>query len=105
MTVYLKHKDSDKIYKLTTAENQRLFKFNNIPFGDYFAYAYTIDKTLSNTSGVETKASGGYTKAVPCGLTVQCNDHSLIKIEINNKITEDTILICDWYGAIVPKEK
>ncbi len=104
MTVYLKETNSDKVYKLTTTDNQRLFKFTNIPFGDYCAYAYTFDKTLTDTSGIETKASGGYTKAVPCGLTVNCNDHTLINFKIDNNISKDTISICDFYGAIVPTE-
>ena len=105
MNVYLKEKNSDKIYKLTTVENQRLYKFTDIAYGDYVAYAYTVDKTMSDINGVEYKSSGGYTHAVPCGLTVKCKDHSLIEIKIDKKIYSDTISICDFYGAIVPTEK
>lgn len=105
MKVYLMEINSDKVYKLTTTENQRLFKFTNIPFGDYCAYAYTIENTLTEPSGIKIKASGGYTKAVPCGLSVKCKDHTLINFKIDNSVSKDTIRICDFYGAIVPTEK
>lgn len=105
MTVYLKDTATAKIYKLTTVENQRDFRFTNIPFGDYVAYAYTIDKTLSDMSGIKRKASAGYTMAVPCGLRVDCKDHTLITIKVNSKNNDDTIRIFDWYGAEVPLEQ
>ena len=39
MTVYLKQTNSNKVYKQITKENQRLFKFTDIPNGEYCAYA------------------------------------------------------------------
>lgn len=104
MTVYLQDISNKKVYKILIQEDQRSFKFNDLPFGDYYAYAYTIEKVSSDVNGNSFKASGGFTKAVPCGLSVDCNDHSLIPIEIDAKITKDTISICDWYGALVPDE-
>ncbi len=104
MTVYLKQTNSQKVYQLKTIENQRSFKFTNIPFGECCCYFYTIYKILTDTRGIESKASGGYTKAVPCGLTVDCKDHTLIKFRIDSNICKDTISICDFYGAIVPSE-
>jgi hypothetical protein len=104
MTVYLRQTNSDKVYKLTTKENQSLFKFKDIPFGEYCCYAYTLDSTIEDTNGIKTKAIGGYTKAVPCGLTIDCNDHTLINFKIDSISSKDTISICDFYGAIVPNE-
>jgi hypothetical protein len=104
MTVYLKQTNSQKVYKLKTKENQRSFKFTNIPVGEYYCYSYTIDKILTDTRGIGHKASGGYTKAVPCGLTVDCKDHTLIKFKIDSNIGKDTINLCDFYGAIAPSE-
>jgi hypothetical protein len=83
MNVYLQDNITGKIYKLTTKENQREFKFKNILYGEYIAYAYPVEELLN---GAGTKIGGGYTNAVPCGLTYKCNDHSLIKININSKI-------------------
>ena len=105
MTVYLQETNLDTTFKLTTIENQRLFKFTNIPYGKYYAFAYTIDKVYIDTNDFKFKANGGYTQVVPCGLTVNCKDHSLIIIKLNNKEFKDTISICDWYGAKVPPEK
>jgi len=104
MNVYLKETHSQKIYKLTTNQDQRRFKFRNIPFGDYTAYAYTLDKVSMDRKGAQSQAKGGYTKAVACGLTIHCHDHSLIKIKIKSRRYKDTISICDFYGAIVPTE-
>jgi hypothetical protein len=102
MNVYLQDNITGKIYKLTTKENQREFKFKNILYGEYIAYAYPVEDLLN---GAGTKIGGGYTNAVPCGLTYKCNDHSLIKININSKIHYNTISICDFYDVVIPAEK
>lgn len=104
MTVYLKESKSKKVYKVITQEAQQSFKFKGIPFGDYFAYAYTLEKVMMDSDGKGSKASGGFTQAVPCGLTVNCNDHSLIPVKLRSRVHKDAIKICDWYGAKVPPE-
>ncbi len=88
MVVYLKEINTNQTYTLATKQNQKQFSFANIPLGNYFAYAYTVDK-----------AHGGYTNAVPCGLSYECQDHSLINIELKGQPFHDTISICDWYGS------
>jgi hypothetical protein len=80
MTVYLKSTKSGKIYKLVTKEDQKFFKFSNIPYGEYCCYAYTLDKTVTDIDGNKNKASCGFTKAVVCGLSVDCNDHTLTSV-------------------------
>lgn len=104
MKVYLKSKETSKTYSLVIKENQKTFKFRKILEGNYVAFAYTIEETNIDFNNKAFKASGGYTKAVPCGLTVNCNDHSLISFKVKNGKTTKLIDICDWYGAIVPKE-
>ena len=104
MTIYLKDINSDEIHKLKTEENQRQFKFTASPQGEYYLYAYTIEKTSVDSKGSVSRAKGGYTKAVPCGLNVKCNDHTLLLIKLKDKVFKDTISLCDWYGAIVPEE-
>lgn len=105
MNVYLKEAKSNKVYKVITQENQQAFKFKSIPFGDYYAYAYTIEDLTIDSNGKKAKASGGFTQAVPCGLNVNCTDHSLIPIKLRSKTNKEVIKICDWYGAKVPSEK
>ena len=105
MNVYLKAAGSNTIYKLVSKENEQAFMFKKIPEGSYVAYAYTIEATMIDLNNKKSKASGGFTRFVPCGLSVDCKDHSLISFKVNNGKTTDAISICDWYGAIVPVEK
>lgn len=104
MNVYLKNKETSKTYSLLIKENQQSFKFKKIQEGNYIAFAYTTTEIMTNFNNKSSKASGGYTHAVPCGLTVNCNNHSLINFKVYNGKTTKAIQICDWYGAIVPKE-
>jgi hypothetical protein len=53
-----------------------LYQIIHLPAGAYHVVAYPITKT--GTSAL----SGGYSQAVPCGLSVNCTDHSLIVIKI-----------------------
>lgn len=105
MNVYLKNMDNNNIYLADIKEGQKTFRFKKIISGNYVAYAYTKEQVALELDGTSLKASGGFTKAVGCGLTVNCNDHSLIKFEVKKGKTTNSISICDWYGAIVPKEK
>ncbi|MCM2302932.1 MAG: hypothetical protein NDI80_09945 [Flavobacteriaceae bacterium] len=104
MNVYLKNNENGKTYSLLIKENQQTFKFKKILEGKYSAYAYTISEINTDFNNQTSKASGGYTQAVPCGLTVNCNNHSLINFNVKKGKTTKAIQICDWYGAMVPKE-
>jgi hypothetical protein len=105
MNIYLKAAGSNIIYKTVSKENDQAFTFKKIPEGNYVAFAYTTEATMLDLNNKKSKASGGYTKFVPCGLSVDCKDHSLISFKVNKGKTANAIDICDWYGAIVPKEK
>ena len=104
MIVYLKNIESNQVMKIQTKKNQQKFKFKNVPNGKYVIYAYTIYETMTDESGIFSKGYGGYTQMVPCGLTVECEDHTLIEFEIETNKKIKDIAICDWYGAIVPEE-
>ncbi len=104
MNVYLKNNSSGKIHKLAVKENQKTFLFKEVPEGHYVAYAYTIDETMTDTDYHTSKAGGGYTQFVKCGLTVECKDHTLIVFTVKKGEAAEGISICDWYGAIIPKE-
>ena len=105
MNVYLKASNSKAIYKLVSKENEQAFTFKKIPEGSYVAYAYTVEATMLDLNNKKYKGSGGFTKFVPCGLSVDCKDHSLISFKVKKGKTTNAIDICDWYGANVPKEK
>lgn len=101
MNVYLKNKKTDKIYSLDLQENQKPFKFKKIPEGNYIAFAHTIQEVSTDLNDKTSIASGGYTHAVPCGLTVDCKDHSLLIFKVEKGKTTKNIQICDWFGAIM----
>lgn len=104
MTIYLKNIDSNSLYKTTVQKNQKTFKFADIPKGKYVVYAYTKDEIMSDEQGNKFKGSGGFTQMVPCGLSVDCIDHTLIEFEVKSNKKINNLEICDWYGAIVPLE-
>ncbi len=99
--VYLKNKETNKIYSLDIEENQKHFKFKKIPAGNYIAFAYTVQEVSTDVNNKTSIANGGYTYAVPCGLTVDCKDHSLLIFKVENGKTTKKIQICDWFGAIM----
>jgi len=45
---------------------------------------------------------GSYSQAVPCGLSVDCTDHSLIPVTVNAGQDVTGIDVCDWYGPPPP---
>jgi hypothetical protein len=101
MNVYLKNKETSKIYSLDIKENQKPFKFKKIPAGNYIAFAYTVQEISTDANNKSAIANGGYTHAVPCGLTVECKDHSLLVFKVVNGKTTKNIEICDWFGAVM----
>jgi len=108
LTIYLQNKNTQEILKLVTANNDSIFEFKNVPDGEYIAYAYTIDScSIDPNTNIKSKCCGGYSKAVPCGLSVNCLDQNLIIFKVKNGGCKDDIRICDWYSDIekfVPKE-
>ena len=105
MTVYLKAVNAKTVYQLESKENQQVFTFKKIPAGDYVAFAYTREATSLDLNNKKSKASGGYTRFVPCGLSINCKDHTLINFKVVKGKTTNAISVCDWYGAIVPAEQ
>lgn len=89
--------DQTKYFSVKTSVSQQKFTIENIDPGSYFIVAYTL-----GFNGL----AGGYTKAVSCGLTVDCTDHSLISVDV--KAGEDTsnIEVKDWYApeGLFPKK-
>lgn len=71
-----------------TVENQSTYQIDNLPAGYYEVVAYTFDGRLA----------GGYTQAVPCGLSVECTDHSLIQVPVNSGQTVTGVDPGDWYA-------
>jgi len=60
----------------------------SVPDGIYYVVAYTLDGQIA----------GGYTAAVLCGLSVDCNDHELIAVPAAGGMAVDGIDPGDWYA-------
>lgn len=82
--------DQSKYYMIKTYENQATFVIKDIDPGEYFVVAYPVENDLNN--------SGGYSQMVPCGLSVECTNHSLIPVKVNPGATTTGIEVRDWYA-------
>jgi hypothetical protein len=76
-----------KVAEVSTVEGQNTFEMT-VPAGDYYVVAYTLDGKLS----------AGYSQAVPCGLSADCTDHSLITVRVDAGAVVENIDPQDWYA-------
>lgn len=78
-----------------TVQNQSSYQLDDLPVGDYTVVAYPVG----------AMEGGGYTAAVPCGLTVACSDHGLLAVSVEADAVTSGIDPGDWYagaGAFPP---
>ena len=89
LAVYAISKDDAKKFNFVlTTLNQNSYTIKDLTPGVYVVVAYAIDY----------KVSGGWTKAVPCGLTVSCTDHSLTPVTVKSGENVTGVDIKDWYA-------
>jgi len=79
-----------KYYFIETKENQTEFTIPNVDPSSYFVVAYAKNYNIS----------GSYTKAVPCGLSVECTDHTMIDVIVHPGETVTGIEVRDWYAPV-----
>ncbi|HRQ24104.1 MAG TPA: hypothetical protein PLF42_11820 [Anaerolineales bacterium] len=60
-------------YYVITNLNDASYQIDNLPPGEYYVVAYPVESPTY---------PGGYSQAVPCGLSVACTDHSLIPVTV-----------------------
>jgi len=71
-----------------TMQNQNIYHITGLAPGIYHVVAYILGGGLA----------GGYTQAVPCGLSVGCVDHSLIDVTVEAGKDTPYINPGDWYA-------
>jgi hypothetical protein len=81
---------SEDYYYVDTLLNQSTYEITDLPAGTYHVLAYVRDEG----PGI----SAAYSQAVPCGLTVDCNDHSLIDVLVYPGETTEGIDPIDYYA-------
>jgi hypothetical protein len=89
MTAYFQNDVTGAITEMQIGENQTNYTFELEP-GEYIAFAYPQERSSS--------LGGMYSEAVPCGLSVECTDHTPLVFAILPGETTDRIDICDWYA-------
>jgi hypothetical protein len=76
------------------AQNARTYRLNDLPPGKYFVVAY-----LAVPGKTDPTYGGGYSRAVPCGLTAKCTDHALLEVEVRSGEVTGNIHPADWNAA------
>ena len=80
-------------YYVTTVQGQGSYQINNLPPATYHVVAYTL-----GGGGFPAGLAGGYSQAVPCGLSVGCTDHSLLAVVVNSAAVTSGIVPGDFYA-------
>lgn len=88
MTAYFEDTASGDATAVDISRNQSSYSVD-LPAGEYLAYAWLPGMELG----------GSYSEAVPCGLTADCEDHSLLPFTVEAGMTVQNIDLCDWYGG------
>jgi len=91
-----------KSYQYVDVYNQDTYQINNLKPGTYWVVAIPITQAKQITPGLE----GGYTKAVACGLNVNCTDHTLVEVVVKPGEITNNIDPGDWYAptGFFPKD-
>lgn len=80
---------------IMTSENQTAYQIDGLAPGQYWVVAYTIPAG----DGIPQGLAGGYSQAVPCGLSVECSDHSLKAVDVQAGQLTGGIDPADWYAT------
>lgn len=78
---------------IITLPGRGTYEIDGLPPGTYHIIAYTV-----GGAGFPGGLAGGYTKAVPCGLAMECADHSLIDVTVAPGQHATGINPGDWYA-------
>jgi hypothetical protein len=91
-----------KAYFLDTARGQAVYSIS-LPPGTYYVVSYPYEGIPGYTGRVDSYTlgggsfAGGYTKAVQCGLTVECIDNQLVSVVVQAG-GRVVVSPADWYA-------
>jgi hypothetical protein len=88
MTIYFEETNTSSLIEMPVAEGQETFEMK-LEAGTYIAYAWLPDFSLG----------GLYSRAVPCGLGNDCDDHTVLPFTITETEISEGIDICDWFAG------
>jgi len=76
-------------YYTITNQGDTTYTITDMSDGEYYVVAYSLENP---------SLAGGYTQAVPCGLSIDCSDHSLILVPVANGGATGDVNPGDWYA-------
>jgi hypothetical protein len=88
MTAYFESTETGELVELPIAAGQDSYGVK-LPEGIYIAYAWLPDFSRG----------GLYSRAVPCGLNAECEDHTILAFSTREDVLAEGIDICDWYAG------
>jgi len=89
LVVAFNSQDDSEFYYFKTDLNQTNYEIE-LPEGTYYLVSYVLDE--------EGSYGGGYTNAVSCGLSVECENHDLVEIDVEKTSVLTNIDLTDWYA-------
>lgn len=88
MTIFFEDTENEKVIELPIDAGQKSYEQSLQP-GTYIAYAWLTDFSRG----------GLYSKAVQCGLTSNCDDHTVLPFTLSGSEVNDSVDLCDWYAG------
>jgi hypothetical protein len=88
MTAYFEATDAEALVELPIAAGQNSYSVK-LPAGTYIAYAWLLDFSRG----------GLYSRAVPCGLNAECEDHTVLAFSVSEDSLLSGIDLCDWFAG------
>ena len=88
MNAYFENTETEALVELPIAPGQDSYEIK-LDSGTYIAYAWLPDFSQG----------GLYSRAVPCGLGEECDDHTLLPFMVEQNEIIEGIDLCDWYAG------
>jgi hypothetical protein len=102
MAIYAISMDGKRYYRVETVAWQQSFTMVGVAPGNYWVLTAVRGMSAPTASEARTTSAvrfgAGYTKAVPCGLSVECADHSLLPVHVVASARTTNIDPNDWYA-------
>lgn len=89
ITFAINSTDKTKYFSVKTDAGASTFEMKDVDPGTYVVIAYPQNSA---------QLAGGYSKAVACGLSVSCKDHTLIPVEVKAGEIATGTEVKDWYA-------
>lgn len=102
LVTYAVSTDGRRFYRVQSVTWQQHYTILGMAPGDYFVVTTAGFRGQRIASSARTEPvwtfGAAYTKAVLCGLSIQCADHSLLAVHVISGVATSNIDPADWYA-------